>query len=124
MNTIEEIKELENQIYKAMINSDINVIDRLISDDILFTAHTGQIFTKEMELASYNSGNIKVNSVIPSEQLIKVLNETTVAVSVLLEISGVFNGEPASGKFRFTRIWIKSDSSWQVVIGQSTMLSV
>jgi ketosteroid isomerase-like protein len=123
MDIVKEVKALEQQIYDAMRNGDVSVIERLIADDMLFTAHTGQIFTKEMDIQAYKSGIIKVDSVIPGEQIIKVINDTTVAVSVLLEISGVFGGQPASGKFRFLRIWLKNGNSWQAVVGQSTMVT-
>lgn len=119
----EEIRELEQQIYDAMFNGDVSIIERLIADDMLFTAHTGQIFTKEMDINSYKSGAIKVNSINHSDQIIKVINEYTAVVSVLLEIGGVFDGQAASGKFRFMRIWLKENNTWQAVAGQSTMLS-
>ena len=122
MDILKEIESLEQQIYEAMHNGDTDVIGRVIADDMLFTAHNGEVFTKEMDIQAYKTGIIKINSVIPSQQVIKVLNDTTVAVSVLLEISGVFNGQPSSGKFRFMRVWLKKENNWQAVVGQSTML--
>jgi ketosteroid isomerase-like protein len=123
MDIVKEVENLEQQIYDAMRNGDVSVIERLIADDMLFTAHTGQVFTKEMDIQAYKAGIIKVDSVTPSEQVIKVVNDHTAAVSVLLEISGVFGGQPASGKFRFMRVWLKKENSWQAVVGQSTMLT-
>jgi hypothetical protein len=122
MSALEEIQEAERDILKAMVNSDVVELDRLISDELVFSAHNGEIFGKQMDLNAHRSGNIKVESVEPSDYHIRIFGETAI-VFVLLRIKGYFFGNYSEGLFRFSRVWLKEGGQWKIVSGQSTLIS-
>ena len=104
-----------------MRSGNAEALEALLADELLFTDHTGRVVDKATDLQAHRSGMIKIEALIPSEQLIRDYGNV-VYVSVLLSISGTFAGQPASGNFRFSRLWKRTATSWQVVAGHSTLV--
>lgn len=123
MNTIEKnsIKELENQLLDAMLNANVETLNRLIHPDLLFNSAMGQTITKEMDLESYRSGLMIVNSITASDQQINIIEDTAV-VAVTIDINAKYGVQDISGKVRFLRVWKKIESRYQIIAGSSVML--
>ena len=117
---IEEIKKVEDSLMQAMLNSDVNALDNLIFDDLIFTDHTGRIVSKAEDLEAHRAGHVGIELIEPSEQLIKVYGQTSI-VSVLIKLKGRYLEQPFEGTIRYTRTWLKRDGAWQIVAGQATM---
>ena len=121
MEPIQQIQLLEERLIEAMKASDVATLDRLISDELIFTSHNGQFFTKEADLAAHRSGDIKIFDITIGEMYMKQFDDVVI-VSVRKEISGSFFGAVEVGIFRFTRVWKKHADDWKVIAGQSTQL--
>nr|WP_297164570.1 nuclear transport factor 2 family protein [uncultured Dysgonomonas sp.] len=123
MNTIEKnsIEELENQLLDAMLNANVETLNRLIHPDLLFNSAMGQTITKEMDLESYRSGLMIVNSITASDQQINIIEDTAV-VAVTIDINAKYGVQDISGKIRFLRVWKKIESRYQIIAGSSVML--
>lgn len=123
MNTIEKnsIEELENQLLDAMLNANVETLNRLIHPDLLFNSAMGQTITKEMDLESYRSGLMIVNSITASHQQINIIEDTAV-VAVTIDINAKYGVQDISGKVRFLRVWKKIESRYQIIAGSSVML--
>lgn len=123
MNTIEKnsIEELENQLLDAMLNANVETLNRLIHPDLLFNSAMGQTITKEMDLESYRSGLMIVNSITASDQQINIIEDTAV-VAVTIDINAKYGVQDISGKVRFLRVWKKIESKYQIIAGSSVML--
>ncbi len=114
MNDPGEIKELEEELRLAMIAGDVARLDALISNDLIFTDHTGTVLTKEMDLDVHRSGNLKINSLHPREQKIRLHGDTAV-VSVLMDIEGVYLQQAFIACNRYTRIWARKHGKWMII---------
>lgn len=123
MNTIEKnsIEELENQLLDAMLNANVETLNRLIHPDLLFNSAMWQTITKEMDLESYRSGLMIVNSITASHQQINIIEDTAV-VAVTIDINAKYGVQDISGKVRFLRVWKKIESRYQIIAGSSIML--
>ena len=117
-----EIRAAEEDLKVAMVESDIDQLEKLIAPDLIFTNHLGQVLTKDDDLNGHRSGDFKIDNIDLSEQVIKPLGDLFV-VSVLATITGHYKGSPANGKFRFTRLWKKHQGIWQVAAGHSSLVS-
>ena len=115
------IEELEEKLRKAMLNSDIETLDKLIADSLVFTLPTGDIADKQMDLNAHRSGIQKLYKLSPSEQLIKCY-ENFVIVTVKMELEGLFNNNSISGRYSYTRVWTKTQEVWQVVAGHVSQI--
>lgn len=118
---IQQIQILESRLIKAMKTSNVQELGILLADDLIFTSHTGLMFTKQDDLDAHSSGNIEIFDVIPSEQKIRIEGNVAI-ISVLLEVSGSFFGNTEVGFYRFTRIWKDHGANWQVIAAHSTQV--
>lgn len=119
--TTQQVIALENRLIAAMKTSNVQELDSLIADDLIFTAHNGMMFTKQDDLDAHRSGNITIFDITSSEQHIKIEADVAI-VSVLMEISGSFFGNTEVGFFRFMRIWKAHPRGWQIIAAQSTQV--
>jgi len=119
----QQIIKAEERLKLAMLNSDINELDKLLADQLIFTNHLGQILTKSDDLEAHKSGLLNINSINLDEQKI-LLAPNTIVVFVKAHIVGSYANETSESDFRFTRVWIKSKTEdWQVIAAHSTKLT-
>ena len=122
MTTQEQIVHLEQVLLQAMLKSDVEELDALISDELIFTDHTGRIVSKTTDIEAHRSGKIHIESIDPGEQLIKIYDKVAI-VSVLTKIKGNYFGQSYEGKIRFTRVWMDINHSWKIVAGHTTLVN-
>lgn len=121
MNNKEEIIQLEERFINAMKTSNVAELDAMIDDSLIFTSHSGQLYTKQDDLNAHREGRIEIFDIAVSEQHITEFGDVAI-VSVRKEISGSFFGETLVGIFRFTRVWQKTAGSWKVIAAHSTQI--
>jgi ketosteroid isomerase-like protein len=120
---VKNVKKLEEQLKKAMSTSDLATLDSLLSPDLIFTNHLGQVVSKSQDIELHRSGLLKIESLETLEEVFNV-RENTIVVSVLVKLLGTYAGNNANGKFRFTRVWaLNAQHQWQVIAAHSTLLS-
>jgi ketosteroid isomerase-like protein len=123
MDTTIEIQKSEEQLRQAMLASDIAALSTLLANELIFTNHLGQCLGKEVDLSAHKSGTLRISKLEPSEQQIKLVGEKVAVVSVRVQITGTYAGQPAGGDFRFTRIWASSNGHWQIVAAHSCVVA-
>ncbi len=123
-NSIEtEILKAEEQLRLAMLDSDVNTLNKLFAPELVFTNHLGQVLGKEDDLAAHQSGMLKIEVLIPSEQEIKLIGNVAI-VTVKMHLIGSYAGVSSNNDFRFTRIWTRSSTgTWQIVAAHSSIVT-
>jgi len=106
----------ENSLLEAMRTSNVERLDELLHDDLLFNGPDGVTATKTVDLTNYRSGNIHLHTVMASDQTVNLIGDTAV-VAVTVEIKGHYLGQPLDGKFRYIRVWKCVESIWKVIAG-------
>jgi ketosteroid isomerase-like protein len=106
-----------------MLSSDHRTLDELISSELVFTNHLGQVFGKEEDLALHRAGTLKLRRLEPSE--LKVQADTQLAiVSVRMAVSGSYDGSSFTEDLRYTRVWRSSaNGNWTIVAGHSSPIT-
>ncbi|MCE9851654.1 nuclear transport factor 2 family protein [Shewanella chilikensis] len=122
MNHISDIQQLESQLRSAMLNSDINLLDRLLSPQLIFTNHLGQVLGKAEDLHAHSSGLLNITRIDTLAEEIRLHQETAI-VSAEVNIQGSYAKTPANGRFRFTRVWLHRASGWQLIAAHSSLLA-
>ncbi len=118
-----QIGNAEEQLRQAMLASDVEALDALLADALIFTNHLGQVLGKQDDLAAHRSGIVTIDELTPSEQRIQYHGDVAV-VSARVHLVGSYAGTPSKGDFRFTRVWARSDAgAWQVVAGHATVVA-
>ncbi len=109
---------LEKEISNAMKNCDVHKLDELLHKDLLFTIPNGQTITKDIDLETYSTGNMKITEITTTEQKINIIGDNAVA-SKIVEMKGMYFGHPLDGRYRIMRVWKLSNNKWQVIAGSS-----
>lgn len=118
---IEIIIKKEEELRQAMLTNDVEVLDKLINEALVFITPDGNIASKEMDLQAHKAKLQIITELIPSEQNIKIDNNTA-TVTIKMQISGVFGSADISGIYRYLRIWKQINNSWQVIAGSVTKI--
>lgn len=113
---IDKIIKREEELRLAMLNSDVEKLDELIDDSLVFVAPNGMVATKEMDLSTHRSGIQKMTQLVQSEQTIQIQNDFAI-VTVKADITGTYADTSISGQYRYLRIWSKINDAWKVVAG-------
>ncbi|MEM9507781.1 MAG: nuclear transport factor 2 family protein [Cyanobacteria bacterium P01_E01_bin.35] len=118
-----QIVEAEEQLRIAMLHSDVEMLDRLLASELIFTNHLGQVLSKQDDLHAHQSGLLNISKLTSSEQEIRLYQNMAIA-SVQIHLVGSYDGIPSDGDFRFTRVWIHSSNGmWQVIAAHSSIVS-
>jgi ketosteroid isomerase-like protein len=116
----QEIRALETQWNEARARADIATLDRLLVDDWTVTHANGTTDTKAKYLADLRSGARKfAGAVAVSDFVVRVYGDTAVA-SGSSDSTVTLNGQPQGGKLHFTRVYVKRNGAWKMIVTQAT----
>jgi ketosteroid isomerase-like protein len=118
----QDIEKLEAQLAQAMLQNDVVMLDRLLSDDLVFSGPDGVIVNKAQDLAIHQSGDIIFTTYEIDELLVQSYNPIAIA-HVKVNLAGNFRGEDFAGDFRYLRIYLKQDEQWKIIGGQVTAIA-
>ncbi|MEC4114781.1 nuclear transport factor 2 family protein [Myroides pelagicus] len=120
--TKQDIINCENKLYQAMKDSDIAVLEELLHDDLLFLIPSGQTITKKMDIASYQSGMMKVNEISSQIENINIIEDIAV-ITLIIELKGSYDNHVFENNFRYIRFWKETSSAIQVIGGSGVVLA-
>ena len=110
---------LDKQRMTAMAEKNLEALNQLIGDDLIYTHSSARMDTKQSLIGAMNSGTTVYTSVVPSAVVAQDLGDTVVLTGIA-DISVMSGGKPNSFQVRFSDVWAKRASGWQMVTWQST----
>ncbi|MCI5055240.1 MAG: nuclear transport factor 2 family protein [Flavobacteriales bacterium] len=113
----DKIIELEEQLWRAMLDSDLKMLDALLHEKLLFHAANGMVVSKEGDIAAYEQGHMKVLEVGVVDRVIQLADHSAV-VSTNVKLRAVYMNESIDGDFKFMRVWLQGVTP-QVIAGSS-----
>ena len=117
----QKIIELDRQRMTAMAEKDTATLNRLLSDDLIYTHSSARLDTKQSLIGAMESGATVYTGVEPSEVVAQDLGDAVVLTGVAA-ISVNSGGKANSFRVRFTDVYAKMGDQWQMVTWQSTRL--
>jgi ketosteroid isomerase-like protein len=117
--TAATIDELEKLLRRAMLAGDVDALDALLADGLIFVGQAGTIVTKEADLETHRSGILRLIALEPAERRVESFGDTAV-VSVKMHVVGEYDGATFAGTYRYLRVWALVTGRWQVVAVQTT----
>ena len=112
----QDIIDCENRLLDAIRNGDINTLDELLHESLIFNIPTGQTITKEMDIENYRSGIMCVYDISTTDQTIKTVDNISTVV-VTIHLKAKYADQIIDGKFRYLRIWKLFNNSWKIIAG-------
>ena len=111
-----EIQELETRLRTAMLSSDIEALDRLIDDRLLFVGPDGAVYGKQDDLELYRAGATRITRIDVQEMSVET-HGPTVVTTLMANIAGSFKGQAFAGRCRYLRVWLQSAQGWRIAGG-------
>ncbi len=115
------IMDLDRKRMRAMAAKDVETLESLLADDLIYTHSSARLDTKRSLIQAMVSGTTVYTGVKPSDVKAQDLGDTVVLTGIA-HIEVVSNGTPNAFGVRFTDVYTRRDDRWQMVTWQSTRL--
>ena len=106
----------------AILRRDIPMLEKIWADDYVFVNAAGEVLTKAQRLANIKSGATTLESIKEEESTTVRAYENSAVATSRVTLKGQYSGQPTSGQYRSTHVWVKGPSGWQLVSNQLTAL--
>jgi ketosteroid isomerase-like protein len=118
----QEIRQMIEKYRTAILQRDIATLEKIWADDYVFVNAAGDVLTKTDPLANIKSRATTLDSINQEENVtVRVYQNSAVATS-RVTLKGQYSGQPISGQYRSTLVWVKGSGGWQLVSNQLTAL--
>ena len=118
----DEVKKAETEWADAVKRQDMAALNRILSDDLVYTHSTGIIDSKSEYLNKMKSGAQKYEAIEHSDTKIRTYGDDTGVVNTRVRMAGATKGVPFNNQLLMTHVWVKKDGRWQLVAHQTTLL--
>jgi ketosteroid isomerase-like protein len=116
----QEIHALEKRFNDSRARADVATLGSMLSDDWTVVHGDGTIDTKAQYLADLHSGVRKFSGDVKEDAVtIRVHGDTAVAAG-LSDSKVEYKGRPGGGPLRFTRVYVKRDGRWLMIVSHAT----
>ncbi|RXV65084.1 nuclear transport factor 2 family protein [Burkholderia stabilis] len=115
------IEPYEAALRTAMLANDVDALDALLDDELVFTVPTGQIISKEDDLAAHRAKLLRLDQLDFHETRACAIDEM-ILTTTKATLAGRFDGTAFDGTFAYTRLWRRSGAGWRVVAGHASQV--
>jgi acetamidase/formamidase/ketosteroid isomerase-like protein len=116
----QEIRALEKRWNESRVRADVASLDTLLGTEWTVTHGDGTIDTKAQYLADLRSGARKFFGDVKQDEFTVRVDGDTAIVAGISDSKVEYKGKPGGGPLRFTRVYMKRDGRWQMVVSQAT----
>lgn len=119
----DELYEAERRLQAAMLASDVEELDRLLDERLIFTGPPDGAChpqAKQLDLDNHRSRR-QVMTKLVQDELTVVVAGTTGVTCFLGTLEGTFAGEPFASRLRYTRTWVHTDEhGWRILAAHAS----
>jgi ketosteroid isomerase-like protein len=116
----EEVRAMEKLWNESRVRADVAALDRLLDAGWTVTHGDGTINTKAEYLADLKSGARKFFADVKQDDFtVRIYGDTAVAAG-LSDSKVEYKGKPSGGALRFTRVYVKRDGRWIMIVSHAT----
>jgi ketosteroid isomerase-like protein len=119
---VETLKHFEQEVGDAMVDCDIDKLNKSYADDWATIRSSGTIFTKEGLLSDFKSGKHKLVSFETGPMDVQVLGNVAVVQASVNE-KRTQDGKDISGQFVFMDLLEKREGKWVIVRTEGASLN-
>ncbi|MEO0494302.1 MAG: nuclear transport factor 2 family protein [Actinomycetota bacterium] len=116
---LEIVSVLEDARITAMCEQRAETLERLLSDDLVYTHSSGSVDTKASFLDSVRNGPVQYRTVERSEDVVRLVGDTAL-FSGRAAIHLEFDGHPVDLDLRYLAVWVQHDGAWRFEAWHST----
>jgi hypothetical protein len=109
--TADSLRAIDATWNELRLSANVAALDKLLADDWLLTHSDGRVQNKQEYLNELRTGS-RSNQKITNDSVVVRLYSNSAVVTGISVQSGISNGQPWQGRFRFTRIWVQRNGAW------------
>ena len=128
-----EILEYEERLTTATRQVDVDALDRIYADDIIFTGVTGVVCDKRSIMDEARRGLAERQRAATSaaasvvsyekEDIRAVRHDGTAVTSFTFAVTIRGDGNEVTRRYRTTNVWMKRTADWQVVAAHTAVMA-
>jgi ketosteroid isomerase-like protein len=115
----DELHELENARYRAMVSNDLATLEQVLSDDLIYTHSSARIDSKQSYIESLRSGKVRYVSAERQQESFRAYGNVAV-INGRMKAHAVVDGSEKTLNNVFTCVWVKNPQGWQMSSWAST----
>ena len=119
---IKLIRQMEEDRVQAGVRKDVEAISAATTEDYLQIDFDGKVLNRSAVLRRIKSSEIQLRSNSLDDMLVRIFGDTAV-VTARSTPKGTMNGKDFGGPIRYSRVYVKRDGRWQVVMFQMTRIA-
>lgn len=120
--TKQELIAIEKRIGDANLNCDYNYFRQIEAEEFIFTDANGGTSTKEQDLASEKDCKKSDATYTVDDTKVSLYGDTAVVTGRVTIGRKDKDGNPVTRQSRFTDVFVRRDSRWQLVAGHSSRI--
>jgi ketosteroid isomerase-like protein len=109
-----EVMKLEEERNQALQTGDIATLERIYSDDLIYTNASGVLLTKQQHLAELKSRGLNFHTFKHEDVQVTMHGDAGFVTGVSKSVVE-YRGSVSTGSRRFLNIFVKKDGRWQLV---------
>ncbi|WP_201776371.1 nuclear transport factor 2 family protein [Streptacidiphilus carbonis] len=113
------LSDAERELQSAVRSGDVEALDRLLDDGVVYTGPDGRCLTKEEDLEAHRTRTLVVEAFDQEDLRLRVAG-TTGITHVLAGLKGTAAGQSFAARLRYTRTWVHADGAWRVLAAHAS----
>lgn len=116
-----QIKQLEQERFRAMIQVDTTSLDSILAEDLTYTHTNGWVQSKKDLMSSLESKELNYKSAITNDVVVRTYGICAVVTgTALMKVES--QEQEYNLRIRFIDVYVKKGGNWQMVAWQSTRI--
>ena len=120
--TTGSVNALEEEWNRSRIAGDARAVANLLDDRWTMIHVDGRVEGKQSYVAGIASGARQIQIIDVRERQVQIFGNVAVVTGEAHQ-RGFRRGELREGRLRFTHVWVRSGSTWRMVLSQSTEIT-
>ncbi|WP_028103685.1 nuclear transport factor 2 family protein [Pseudoduganella violaceinigra] len=117
MDYLKTIEPYEEALRTAMLSNDVDALETLLDDALIFIGPTGDQVSKSDDLFSHRKRRLKLQALsVLSLQAVPL--DTFIFTAMKAALVGHFDSMAIDGTYAYTRLWKRDGERWRIVAGQ------
>jgi ketosteroid isomerase-like protein len=119
--TTSEVDDLEDRRYAAMVEADLETLDELLSDDVMYAHSDATVDTKASYFEMLRNGTLVYDSLEHATETV-LFRPGVAIVSGTMSGSIHMHGAAKTLNSRVAAVWISEDGRWRLAAFQPTRI--
>jgi hypothetical protein len=117
----EKLEQIERQRFEAMVNKDFGFLEKVLSEDLIYTHSNGLQETKTELIKNIQTGKLVYRSISPEQINVRLFKKCAV-LNGIINVNVVLDGRDVNIRLRYLNTYIRQKGDWRLVAWQSARL--